>query len=219
GFAAAYRTADAPAIDGVHDEPAWRSAPSVAIAQARQFYQLGKPKDPKGWTGPDDLSGEVRFLWDKAHLYVGVTLKDDVVRSAKCDGEIWNQDGLQFLIDPYRTASEKAGKYDYSAALGTKGPQAWCHLSGHSSVRTGEAKAIRVAAKPVAGGLTYEVAIPWSQVAPFKPTAGANLGLAVILNEDDGPGRDGFMGWFSGVHSKQVDMVGDVILLGQPAGD
>ena len=37
--------------------------------------------------------------------------------------------------------------------------------------------------------------------------------LAVILNEDDGEGRGGFMGWFSGVHSKQLDMVGDVILL------
>jgi len=35
----------------------------------------------------------------------------------------------------------------------------------------------------------------------------------VILNKDDGEGRNGFMGWFSGAHSKQLDMAGDVILL------
>ena len=34
----------------------------------------------------------------------------------------------------------------------------------------------------------------------------------MILNEDDGNGRTGFMGWFSGAHSKQLDLVGDVIL-------
>ena len=46
----------------------------------------------------------------------------------------------------------------------------------------------------------------------FKPAAGANLGLCVVLNEDDGKGRFGFLGWFSDVQSKQVDAVGDLIL-------
>ena len=60
--------------------------------------------------------------------------------------------------------------------------------------------------------MTYEIAIPWSHVAPFRPSVGRNLGLALILNDDDGAGRDCFMGWFSGAHSKEVDMVGDLIL-------
>ena len=33
-----------------------------------------------------------------------------------------------------------------------------------------------------------------------------------ILNEDDGEGRIGFSGWFSGPHSKDLDHVGDLIL-------
>jgi hypothetical protein len=56
------------------------------------------------------------------------------------------------------------------------------------------------------------VAIPWAQLAPFQPAAGANLGMTMILNEDDGDGRAGFMGWFSGAHSKQLDLVGDLVL-------
>ena len=33
-----------------------------------------------------------------------------------------------------------------------------------------------------------------------------------ILNEDDGEGRIGFSGWFSGPHSKDLDHVGDLVL-------
>ena len=39
---------------------------------------------------------------------------------------------------------EKAGKYDYSVGVGTKGPQAWCHLAAHSSVGVGAAPDFKV---------------------------------------------------------------------------
>ncbi len=49
-------------------------------------------------------------------------------------------------------------------------------------------------------------------MAPFKPGAGADLGLTMILNEDDGKGRKSYMGWFGNASTKQVDGVGDLIL-------
>ena len=42
---------------------------------------------------------------------------------------------------------------------------------------------------PANGNIVYEIAIPWSRLAPFKPAPAADLGLAMILNEDDGAGR------------------------------
>jgi hypothetical protein len=132
----------------------------------------------------------------------------------KQDDMLWAQDGLQLLIDPCRSAVEKVGKYDYSAGGGRKGPQAWCHLAPAGQA-TGEAKDILVRARPTGkkGSITYEVAIPWSRLAPFRPGPGANLGLCVVLNEDDGKGRFGFLGWFGDVQSKRVDAVGDLILM------
>ena len=50
------------------------------------------------------------------------------------------------------------------------------------------------------------------RLLPFKPGAGANLGLAMALNEDDGPGRDGFMAWFGDIQAKEVSPVADLIL-------
>ncbi len=58
---------------------------------------------------------------------------------------------MQFLFDPARTSAEKSGKYDYSAGVGAKGPQAWCHLSAHSSVSEGPAP-WRIAEEKLSGG-------------------------------------------------------------------
>ena len=38
--------------------------------------------------------------------------------------------------------------------------------------------------------MSYVVAIPWSRIAPFKPYVGADLGLGIVLNDDDGSGAN-----------------------------
>jgi hypothetical protein len=118
------------------------------------------------------------------------------------------------LADPFRQQADKLGKYDYSFGLAPAGATAWCHYSAESNAPIGEAADIQVAvARDDQAGVTrYEIAIPWTRLSPFAPAPGADLGLTVILNEDDGPGREGIIGWFGGVHLKEVDMVGDAIL-------
>jgi len=62
------------------------------------------------------------------------------------------------------------------------------------------------------GSITYEYAIPWSRLAPFRPSPGANLGVTIALNEDDGGGRNSYMTWFGSVQTKDVGQAGDLIL-------
>ncbi|MGD0094289.1 MAG: sugar-binding protein, partial [Planctomycetota bacterium] len=201
-----------PAKEVAFDHADWKRSPVLRINEERQFFGFNEKRT---WRGVNDLSAELRFLWDDQNLYVRVQVSDDVFRNEKQDGDIWSGDGLQFLIDPSRESPEKAGRYDYCLGVGKKGPQSWCNSSADSSAPIGEVPSIKFTAKPAGdgtGGMSYVVAIPWPRLAPFKPGAGRNLGLAMILNDDDGAGRDCFMGWFSGVHSKEVDMVGDLIL-------
>jgi len=200
-------------IDGQLTEAAWKTAPGQAINLPRQFFAAEKGAE---WSGPEDLSGTVRFLWDEKYLYVAVEVTDDIFSNPQQDAKLWSQDGLQFLIDPARDRKEKKGRYDFSAGLGRKGSQAWSHLSG-DQVRSpeGELKDVRVAVRREGlpnGNAVYEVAIPWSRIPPFEPAVGRDLGLSMILNEDDGQSRLGFMAWFSGVHLKEMDHVGDLIL-------
>jgi hypothetical protein len=219
GFVAVPKAAAALKLDGSLDEAAWKNCPVQRINEARQ-YRIITPGDPQKvkWNGPRDLSATVRFLWDDRYLYLGVDVTERVFNNPMADDMLWGQDGLQMIVDPARSETEKPGKYDYALGLShTSGTgKAWCHLSGNAATSTGEVKDIVVATRRAAdgsGGMTYEIAIPWSRLAPFRPAAGANLGLTVTLNEDNGKGgRHSIMGWFGDVQSKAVDFVGDLIL-------
>jgi hypothetical protein len=198
-------------LGGSMTEPDWKSAPVININQGRQYFRFGG----QGWKGPSDLSGTVQYLWDEKYLYVGVKVTDDIFANNSVDGNLWSGDGLQFLVDPTRDKVNKAGKYDIAVAVTKKGPQAWCYLSADSGSPSGEVKDIGISAKRLnadRGDMTYVLAIPWSRLAPFKPSVGANLGLGMVLNEDDGSGRKAYMGWFCDVQSKRVDTIGDLIL-------
>jgi hypothetical protein len=219
GFVAVPKAKGPIRLDGSLDEADWRNCPVELINEARQ-YRIITPGDPQKvkWNGPADLSAKVRFLWDDRYLYVGVDVTERVFKNPMPDDMLWAQDGLQFIVDPARPEAEKPGKYDYAMGLShTSGTgKAWCHLSASSATSTGEVKDIIVATRRAGdgtGGMVYEVAIPWSRLAPFRPAAGANLGLTVVLNEDNGKGgRHSFMGWFADVQSKSVDFIGDLVL-------
>ena len=213
GFAAAPRARSAINLDGSMTEADWKNAPVLMLNQARQYLTMDPKKST--WKGPNDLSGAVRFLWDEKYLYLGVKVVDDVFVNNMVDDQIWSGDGLQLLIDPAREAAEKPGKYDIAVAITKKGPQAWCYLSADAGAPSGAVKDIVICSQrlsPERGDMTYMLAIPWSRLAPFKPGVGADLGLCLVLNEDDGRGRCSHMGWFGDIESKQVDIVGDLLL-------
>lgn len=205
-------------LDGALDEADWQRAPVRKVDKVDQFFAFEQKEKPKAdWTGPQDLSAEIRYLWDDQYLYVGVKVSDDIAGKLVQDGQIWFQDGLQFLVDPMRTSHQKAGKYDYALGIGKKGSQVWCYLSADAGAPSGEVKDMKLAfkkGKEGTGDITYEIAIPWSRVAPFQPAVGADLGFTLIVNEDDGNGRDSFMTWFGNAHNKDVDTVGDLVLQG-----
>jgi hypothetical protein len=206
-------------IDGVLDEAAWAKAKVLHIGSDNEYFDfLRKKGQHSRWKGPDDLSADIRYLWDEQNLYVSVVVKDDIAGPLKADGEGWWQDGLQFLIDPSRTTARKVGKYDYSFARTGKGLQGWCYLSADSgSAPAGEVKDVNFGfkyTKPGTGDAVYELAIPWSRLSPFKPAINANLGLPLALNEADERPRESYMTWFGNASSKDIDTVGDLILVG-----
>jgi len=219
GFYGVPKTADKVSVDGKLNDAVWSKAPVRTLDQRDQFYgfpaKAGKPGPD--WTGPDDLSADIRYAWDDDFLYLAVDVKDDKTGPEKFErSSLWKQDGIQLLVDPTRTTDRKIGKYDYSMADGKNGPEVWASLSADADAPTGTVDDIQMKVGPGKGGknnVVYEIAIPWSRLAPFKPGENANLGFTLIVNEDDGKGRDSFMMWFGNAHSKDIDTVGDLILI------
>lgn len=211
GFVPVPKTALPLKVDGVLDDAVWKSAPVQTLNSEDQMRIF---RDALPWKGPQDLSARLQYAWDDKYLYVAADVTDDAPGELKMDNELWRQDSIQFLIDPSHDKIEKSGKYDLSVAVGAKGPQAWAALSADTSIPTGEVKEIVIGSKKDAdGSQTYEIAIPWARLVPFQPQAGADLGLTLALNEDDGKGRRSFMTWFGDVHDKQVDLNADLILM------
>ncbi len=211
GFAAApYGT---PKLDGdISSDEVWKKAPVMKADSERQIYMFKKDEHP--WGGKEELSAEIRYAWDDEFFYIAADVKDDVFSNPESDTNLWKQDGLQLLIDPNRGGGEKMGYYDCSLGVGQKGPQAAYHSTAYPEVLTGLVPEIKIAMKRgTKGNATYEIAIPWSKIRPFKPIPGANLGMGLIINDlDEGLERK-FIGWFSGCHLKETDMVGDIILV------
>lgn len=219
GFVGVPKVAQPLVIDGMLDEKAWADVKAQLLDKADQFYVVMKMQKPSpSWDGPEDLSATVKFLWDDDYFYLSAEVKDDIFGMPQRDDMLWFQDGIQLLIDGDRASALKKGKSDYALGLGVSGPKAWCALASDPSISPGEAKDIKIAAKrkdDKTGAITYEIAIPWTRLVPFKPQSGANLGVTVALNEDDGPpGRDSYLTWFGSVQTKDVDTAGDLILLG-----
>lgn len=205
-------------IDGKLDEAAWQQAPVRRVDKRDQVWIfVHKDQHVNEWLGPDDLSADIRFLWDDDYLYVSLDVTDDIAGEIlHADAELWRQDGLQFLIDPMRTSKHKIGKYEYSLGEGTKGLQAWCTLTAVGSAPTGNVPEIKIGLERAGdntGNVVYEIAIPWHRLAPFKPEIGGNLGFTLIVNEDDGYGRDSYIMWFGNASTKDIDTVGDLILI------
>ncbi len=214
GFAPVVRSAGDVTIDGKLDEPGWSAAAPVIADQPSQFRLL-KKVDGVSWDNAEDLAGEMRFLWDDRCLYLGIEVTDDRHVSAEPGMPVWRQDGVQLLFAPGRGDPTVSGKADFGIGLTDAGPRAHCYLTADPSLDTGPAPDVHVAIVPNgrgSGGRTYEIAIPWSRLSPFEPTTGANLGLTVALNEDDGHGRYSYLSWFGDVQTKQIDAAGDLIL-------
>lgn len=213
GFIAAPRTATPIKMDGKLDDPAWDKSAVITLDQADQMFLL-KGLGAKPWGGKDDLAADLRLLWDDQYLYLSADIIDDVLAQDNHGEQMWAQDGIQLLIDPSRPYAVKSGKYDYSMGVGTQGPQVWCHLSASPAVPNGEAKDIQYVQHETgkAGNRTVEIAIPWSRLVPFKPGVGANLGMCIVVNEDDQPMRNRYMNWFGDINSKSVEANGDIIL-------
>ena len=88
---------DAPKIDGILDEPVWRSATLIS-----EFYQV----DPNIAVPPVETRVYLAFSDDA--LYVGVHAFDDEPESIRAtvmqrDGDVWRDDMIRFYIDPFDT--------------------------------------------------------------------------------------------------------------------
>ena len=155
-----------------------------------------------GWTGTRDAGFEGTVLWDEENLYLAVEVSDDKF-SQTYDGEgFWQGDSIQLgIIKEAGSAAVEVGENLTGTAAFT-GIGIFRSLSGEAksyryktqfgSVEVGFADNCPAYVSQQDGKWIYRAAIPWAELFGPKRTvsAGEQLRIGMLLNDNDGDGRN-----------------------------
>jgi len=152
----------------------WTGSPAIAL-------------DPPS-VGSDNTAS-VRLAWDSTNLYAAFSVKDAsiVVNQGGRDGELWNGDSVELMLDTSVGASSAIGPSAFHLLVNANGDltdergttagtwdRSWTSSATYRAVRT-------------AAGYDVELALPWSSIG-IVPCAGQRLGVDVAVNDVDTAG-------------------------------
>ncbi len=177
----------------------WNLVPAVKLDQAAKVV-LDSEKEP--WRGPADLSGTMRMMLDGKNMYLRFDIRDDKLMPGTDDLEkAWQGDSLQFAIDPLndnRGCTEfLVGRRPDGKAFVYKYTNYWTPELPDNITRRGLVPGAEATARPVEGGIVYEIRIPLYELYPLKADV-EEFGFNFLFNDDDGRGRK-YIEWSGGI--------------------
>lgn len=180
------------AIDGVADD---LSAFTPIDVDAE-----GEIKLITGWGGSADLGGDAWWTWDEDNLYLTAVITDDVQAQPGQNDTIWTGDSIQFGAVAGTPGENMTQYYEYGIALTGQGPQVFRWNGGGGLLPNGPVPTVdlEVTRDETTGSTLYEMAMPWSELAPFR-ASDRLLSLTFLVNDNDGTTRRGWIEWGSGI--------------------
>jgi len=186
-----YRT-DFPTVDAEIEE-VWETVPVVDIAQILN--------GPEYITGPTDLSGKFRTLWDEVSLFFLVEVVDDVKMMDTGFPTPYADDCIEFWFDlnnSKNSAYLPSETDEYQIMFLRDNTN--LHQVDHNDLLNG----LDWAWADTQNGYIFEVEMPWltafkwlERYGVTQPEFGQKLGFEVHVNDDDdGEDRDSNIGWF-----------------------
>jgi hypothetical protein len=171
-------------VDGTLDDMG--EVPSVSLpADGRD--RLDPARD-----GAEDLNGEAWVTYDDENLYLTARITDDTHTEG---WPLWEHDSIQLgVADGYPARGNHS---EFQIARSPDGPRIF-RLYQPSGPRAAvlQSASVDVRRQEDAGVTIYEAAIPWADLRadPDGPTS-----LSILVNENDGSGRAGWIEWGGGI--------------------
>jgi len=179
------------------------------------------PADPTiGWKGPENLSVRAAVSWDAQYLYFAADVTDNVHVQKAADGEIWTGDAIQLAIDGGNDAQPNRG-YDnndseYGLALGPAGQPVVWRWQAPAGIATGPVAQVPVRVERQGTRTVYRIAVPWRDLG-IQPRPGRVFGLNFIVPDNDGNGREFWIGLTPGIaEAKLPAFYKKFVLTGEP---
>ena len=189
-----------PVIDGVATEEEWGES-TVVVDKADSYVASTKDE----WISSDNISFKANLLWDEENLYFHLTSMDDVHYQEFAETDMWKGDSVQIGIIDNEPDSLKSTAFN-EIGIGFYGDEVKVYRSSeHPEQPIGVITDLTAKATKNPNGVTYEVAIPWSTLmrTGYVPREEDSVSFNVILNDNDGTGRKGWMELTPGIGAKK----------------
>jgi hypothetical protein len=143
-----------------------------------------------------DSTAQVRALWDEDRLYVAWDVKDATQRinQGGPDGEVWNGDGVEVMLDAAANGTAAPDADDYHVGINVQG-DVRDEQGGGSPWDATWSSGVQRAVTTTALGYTVEVSIPWSALGIASAGGGLELGFDVAVNDSDSAGEVKAFDW------------------------
>ncbi|MDD6483168.1 MAG: sugar-binding protein [Clostridiales bacterium] len=190
-----------PKIDGVIENGEWTGSWVGADEEKDVYMYSGE------WKGPSDLSFSAITKWDEENFYFMATVTDDVHSAASEPSLLWQGDSIQLGFDDrefvdslgnsafteiglVKLSGGRSAAYRYKAMYETS-----------SANITRELNEVEIEVKNYDTYTVYECAIPWKVIfkEDFVPDVSKPGRFSILVNDNDGNGRKGFMEYTSGI--------------------
>ncbi|MBN1901039.1 hypothetical protein JW926_06910, partial [Candidatus Sumerlaeota bacterium] len=178
-----------PVIDG--DASDWKNA---------RYIHLDTPDKAVGLVPYMDwnLSADVSTMWDENYFYFLGIVRDNVFHQERSGETFWEGDSFQIGFD-VAPGKRDAGKRLFGLAKTPKGYEAWSWPVAGKRESRGAPEIGFSFKSPEKDVYIYEAAIPGSLLQPLEMKEGGSFGFTMLLNDNDGGGRRGWLEWTPGI--------------------
>jgi hypothetical protein len=200
----------------------WAGCRPIALGAANRVRLRGHTAVP--WPDKDTFEAKVCLAWDDQHLYVALSVQDAVFHTdtTKPD-QPWLQDSVQLAFDTLRNGGKHGytdDDFEYSIIQTAAGAQVHAlvvsseRYDAYMHKKLGLVPSLPVAIVRSPNKTIYEFAFSPVWVSPFRLEAGNIMRWSLIVNNNDGNGRTGWLEITPGIgKSKQPGKFLDMVLI------
>ena len=173
---------------------------NLAWLQVNKYVAMNQEKQQEGF------AARFAAAFDGSGMDLLVEVNDRIHHQTCNDGNIWQGDSVQLAIDTVGMGLAEE-RLEISAALTPNGPLLW--KGEMPSLKSDLPQRITFAQKPLqygkiaiektATGLCYKIHIDRDDLYPFSYLSGQPVRFSLLVNNNDGKDRAGYLEWASGI--------------------
>lgn len=166
------------------------------VGQVQSFFRNDPAMSHLVWKGPEDLSAEIRLAADAEALELSVAVRDDIHVQPFRGAAVWQGDNVQIgLAFPNQRGFWEIGLSRLED--GTSEVFVWRAAYGFAPAVV--AKQFRLIAERKGTVTTYQAKLPFRALGITSETAQSGFRFNLVVNDNDGGGRESFMRIASGL--------------------